>query len=307
VVLRPLSALALVLALVGCSAPVAPSRAPTTVAAFDGFPLSTHRLSQASVRPGEPPRAMVFHVDETEPIPVLRRNRDLRAFLNLRVDIVLVEARGVAPDGYVYQDIFRAADTKEQRVADLRAVINAYTAHAPAGLPILLWGEGHGGDVAAQAARETPVAGLVLLGAGGGWKRVDELRHFARYCPDPVDGGPLGRLEARLAEIRSQPDSERMWMGHPYRYWASYLWDTPLADLMELRVPILMIHGERDARVPVLSARTVREEFERAGRTNLTYVEYPGVNQLWRDVQTGDSALSRVERDVAFWLADVSG
>jgi pimeloyl-ACP methyl ester carboxylesterase len=289
------------LVLAGCGA-AAPVRRTVTVSAPDGFPLATHWLASTPQEDSPSPRALVLYVDETEPASVRQRARELQSFGRMGIDVVLVEPRGVDREGFVLRDVFLRADTKQQRIADVRAVLDAYRRRIPADLPVLLLAVGRDGGVAARLARETELSGLLLLGVGGGWSQADELRYFSQFCVDPVRSGPLERLEARFADILANPESSRLWLDHPYWHWASYLWDVPLDDLRGLDLPILMIHGDRDSRVPVQSARAVRDGFVRLGKSNLTYLEYPGVNQLWRYAATGKSALPRLRRDVVHWL-----
>lgn len=50
----------------------------------------------------------------------------------------------------------------------------------------------------------------------------------------------------------------------------------PLEDLVQIDIPILMIHGSEDIMSPVESSRFVKEEFEKIGKSNLHYIEYEG-------------------------------
>ncbi|MFT3687285.1 MAG: alpha/beta hydrolase [Phycisphaerales bacterium] len=110
-------------------------------------------------------------------------------------------------------------------------------------------------------------------------------------------------LDAIFADIRANPQSDKRWYGHPYRRWASYAFERPLDDLLNVHVPVLLIHGDADMNVPVASARAVRDAFDAAGMTNLSYREYAGADHRFTTVD-GVSVFPRVEVDLVSWLRD---
>ena len=62
----------------------------------------------------------------------------------------------------------------------------------------------------------------------------------------------------------------------------------------EIRVPVLLMHGANDATVPVEQSRDMAEALQKAGRTDVRYVELP----------LGDHALSR-QQDREQFLTEV--
>jgi dipeptidyl aminopeptidase/acylaminoacyl peptidase len=69
-----------------------------------------------------------------------------------------------------------------------------------------------------------------------------------------------------------------------------------------VRAPILLVHGERDRSGSVQVARTMRDDFQRAGQCNLTYWEMAGYDHQMRDA-AGTSHLGDVLQRISAWLA----
>jgi pimeloyl-ACP methyl ester carboxylesterase len=80
------------------------------------------------------------------------------------------------------------------------------------------------------------------------------------------------------------------------------LFSRPADDLLKFAGPILVVHGTADDSVPIGSARALRDEFARVGKTNLKFVEIPGVDHRFCDAKTGEAKLPLVEVAVVEWL-----
>ena len=109
------------------------------------------------------------------------------------------------------------------------------------------------------------------------------------------------RDNARFEEIRAAPDSGEMWLGHPFRMWSSYLWFRPMDVLRPLSIPIFLAQGTADRSTPVESARAMQEGFDRVGASNLTYVEYPGLDHHFSS-DAGESRLIDLQEDAYAWM-----
>jgi len=87
----------------------------------------------------------------------------------------------------------------------------------------------------------------------------------------------LDLIEEVARDIKADPDSiTKGYMGYPYNMWSSFMFYRPREDLVQIDIPILMIHGSEDIMSPVESSRFVKEEFEKTGKSNLHYIEYEG-------------------------------
>src|SRR5712664_790948 len=96
----------------------------------------------------------------------------------------------------------------------------------------------------------------------------------------------------------------RCWRHNSYRWWADILDHDLTADVLSVRAPILIVPGERDRSAPVEVARMARDDFQRAGRCNLTYWELPGYDHQMQD-PAGVSHIDEVMQRISGWLAKV--
>ena len=280
------------------------------VRADDGTELTAYELLVKGPAPIPPPRGWLFYLQGSERRSASSAAERLAGAAQLGLRPVLLERRGVSPDGSVDEARARAASSKAQRVADHRRVIESWLEGAEPQAPVILVGASEGGDVAArvaaqlqQAPRGPHVTHLVLIDAGGGWCQADELRFLLR-----TRGALLGLtraedLEAAFQRIRREPDALTLWAGHPHRRWSTFLWDRPLDDLLALEVPVFLAQGDRDESVPVESARAVVEAFRAQGRTNLAYKEYAGFGHGLVRASDGVSGFPLLEADLLAWFA----
>lgn len=293
-------------ALAGCHAGTINLAATArTVPADDGFDLTAVRMVESTLLPRGKPRAVLFYVQGSEDRSVTDAAGRLAGFCAMNVPVVAVERRGVHPDGAVDEAAALRFATRERRIDDTLEAMDSMLGTEPPGTPLLLMGASEGADVAsAVAARcETErLRAVILLGGGGGWTQEREFRHFIRTRGSFLGLGSESELDAKLAEIRAHPDSDEMWLGHPFRRWSSFMFARSADDLLRVDAPILVVQGGADDMVPVESARALRDEFAAAARTNLTYVEIPGVDHRFVDATTGLSHLPEVELAVVGFL-----
>lgn len=279
----------------------------TRVTTEDGNHVWSYLLHPADASPEVPPdaRAVVFYVSGSGyERSVLSEMGAMAGFVMMGMPTVLLERRGIAPGAESDPTMARRFADKGTRVSDALAALRANLPAIPQGTPVLLVGSSEGGDVAAAMAREeSRVTHLLLLGSGGGMTQAEELALLAAQAPAGGYGTPE-QVEAALADIRANPDSDREWLGHPYRRWSTFLWSRPLEDLLATSIPIFLAQGDRDTNVPVESARRVRDTFEAQECGHLLhYSEYAGLDHGFRD-PAGHSRLDRVERDVIVWLRE---
>jgi pimeloyl-ACP methyl ester carboxylesterase len=129
----------------------------------------------------------------------------------------------------------------------------------------VLVGYSEGGTVAGFVAARIPGFTHLIVAAAGAMPGEMESRvSFTRM----VGAAAAARL---IADIKAAPEAlDRFAFGDTYRYWASLFALEPMQAYRTLRLPILMVHGERDGVVPVETTRYAAAEFAAAGLTNLT-------------------------------------
>lgn len=274
------------------------------VVADDGYSLTVRSLHLKGHARDEVPGAWMFYLVGSQPVSVTSSAAEYADMIARGFVVVLLQPRGVAPDGTVDQAVFQQYETRQRRVADQMEVMDAYLKDS-AGVPVLLVGSSQGGVVAADvAARDPRVTHLLMMASGGGWTQAEEGTFQAGQGQYPPGISSVDELNAKFDEIRAAPDSGEMWYGHPFRMWSSYLWFRPMEGLIATRpMPILLAQGTADVATPVESARAMRDEYARLGLTNLTYLEYPGLDHHFSN-EAGESRLIDLQKDVYAWVEE---
>jgi dienelactone hydrolase len=136
----------------------------------------------------------------------------------------------------------------------------------------LVAGISEGGIVAARAAAENPRITHVASLSGGGPTQLYDLAILAR-SQDMFEDASLtadervNRLYAEWEKIRREPDSiDKLFLGHPYRRWSSFLATSVQDELLRSKSRIYIAHGSKDTSVPVESFDMLRAELAAHGR-----------------------------------------
>ncbi len=160
---------------------------------------------------------------------------------------------------------------------------------------VVLFGGSEGGAVAAMAAPLVPEARAVIVYSSGIGIPVGELVRMA--VPPPV------RAEAVrvFAEARRNPAADRRWGGASYAWWADAVDQVPARALLQVRAPILLIHGSRDQFADVATARATRDLLAPKRGRRFTYREYAGYDHFMTD-QSGVDHRPQVLAEAREWL-----
>lgn len=286
-----------------CQAQVTIHAFAAEVPANDGFPLLTFELLEGrKTRPTKHPSGLLFYIQGSEPATATDKIGLLASAVIMRSRVILMEKRGCSPEKIDTATFYRY-DDKNTRINDHLNVMLHYLKDFPADLPVMLVGGSEGGDIAAALARKCPrVTHLILIGSGGGISQKEEFEMLVAQLPGFLGCDHVQQLDSIFHVMRSSSDSLALWAGHPYKRWNSYLENPPLRDLMQLNIPILLLHGDADLSVPVASARALRDAFRNAGKNNLTYIEYADVDHTLNHVKDGKSRYPVMEVDMVNWM-----
>jgi alpha-beta hydrolase superfamily lysophospholipase len=198
----------------------------------------------------------------------------------------------------------------ETLARDLRAVTTLLRARHP-GVPLFVVGTSMGGAVALVAATEQGFAadGLVLAApAVWGWSVMNPLYRStlwvaAHMVPGytltgeglerwPSDNIEMLRAFSRDPLVIKETRIENI-------YGLVDLMDTAYLSIEQVRVPVLLLYGDKDEIVPRGPVEDVKRRFE----NDLTIKDYPnGWHMLLRDLQR-----ETVWMDVATWTKQLSG
>jgi uncharacterized protein (TIGR03067 family) len=151
----------------------------------------------------------------------------------------------------------------------------------------LVIGHSEGGIVAAHVSAANPLLTHVALLAAGGPSQLFDLVELAAQRRQP-DETPVA-AEARVQEIYdgwakvlADPDNaDKLWLGHPYRRWSSFLKTSPQEGLLASQAAVFLAHGTADQSVPVASFDVLRAELAARGR-DLTAERLDGCDHGFR-------------------------
>lgn len=193
-----------------------------------------------------------------------------------RARLVVVEKPGVSlfdhGDGPASAD-FREAHTLERWTeAVVAAMLAAGRVSGVDPRRMLVVGHSEGGLVAARVAARVSAVSHVALLAGGGPSQLLDLLLLARRGTFFRD--IASDADAREAYVRAQWDSilahpdaaDRMFFGHAYRRWASFLRDAPMTQLRQSGAQIFLAQGAQDEAVSRESFDALAADLTGAGR-----------------------------------------
>lgn len=245
---------------------------------------------------GDQPFPLILLVQGSDAESVINNHNTLAERFNpLGIAILSIEKRGINAEGKDSQQ-FVEHDYFEYRLQDFSTILLTLDQelintsmlnlkHWNGALIILAGSEG--GKIAPRLALQFPshVAGMILVGSGGGLPFGEELKFqienalnnmnpFYKFCFKIRDMIIPRKIDAQYVKILEHPDSLEMWYQKAFRWWASYLKYDPLPEMLQVNIPIYMIHGALDPKIPVESADAVKAAFDKIGKYNLTYARY---------------------------------
>jgi pimeloyl-ACP methyl ester carboxylesterase len=216
--------------------------------------------------------------------------------------VMTVEKYGVAPhaapkDPYEGCSVsFYAHHTVSQRVADCERILAELGRQPWWNGKLILFGGSEGGAVVSLLAPKVKPTAVVVFSTAPG-------RSFAEIFKRTVPPEVAQHFDEELTKIRENPTGPNVWGGNSYRWWTDILHQDMTAALLTTRSPILLVQGDRDKNAPVAVARGVRDEFQHAGLSNLTYWELTGYDHAMQD-PAGASHLDDVMMRISAWLRD---
>lgn len=126
----------------------------------------------------------------------------------------------------------------------------------------LVIGHSEGGVLAARLARLDPGVSHVALLASPGPDPAEELIRW-----NEARGRSRAETTASIARMRAQADSTaELFLGHPFKRWASFLAADPVADLLSSKARVFAAHGAADTSWPVAAHDALVMRLRGAGR-----------------------------------------
>ena len=166
---------------------------------------------------------------------------------------------------------------------------------------VLVVGHSEGGIIAAKLAAECDWITHVAVLAGGGPTQLFDLillaraGTFFRHISDSADARVDYVLEEWKKILAHPDDADRLFFGHPYRRWSSFLRTSTLEQLLQTRARIYVAQGTEDQAVAWESFEVLRAELQARARDatfdtvagadhSLAIATAGGRSDGWRDV-----------------------
>lgn len=185
--------------------------------------------------------------------------------------------------------------TLSQRVQDCLRVIADLRRQTWWNGGIVIFGGSEGGAVAALLAPLVPeTKAIIVLSSGTGIPIGDLIR---TALPQQMSA----EASVAFAGAHEQPTGQKRWAGLSYRWWDDAVDIVPARSLAQSPAPVLLIHGAHDKSSPVFSARAGRDLLQGAGKTNVTYREFAGLDHSMRDAN-GTDHMNKVLRGAREWI-----
>jgi esterase/lipase len=183
---------------------------------------------------------------------------------------------------YAYDDSlkFLKTDCRERRMKDISFAINdvAKNVYGNNLTEICLFADSEGGVLAPELASEIALVKKILILGNGGLSGVEKINILFDKEKKYNYNGYLAKsgikskddLDVLLKEIKDNPDTDKYFLGNTYKYWNSYIYYDIDRYYEKLKIPALVIMGEKDFSVPYESALYLKEKFQ---KNNLFTVE----------------------------------
>lgn len=150
---------------------------------------------------------------------------------------------------------------------------------------------------------------IVLLGSGGGMtmKEDFQLLEKSRLAREAKNTEEIKKeiliIENQMNEMINNPLSTKTWAGgtNTYKWWASILNVRPLEYMLDLDIPILLMHGDRDTSSSIETSRLSDNQFKLKEKKNLSYKEYKGYDHNWNN-EKGENKTKDILIDLVSWL-----
>jgi pimeloyl-ACP methyl ester carboxylesterase len=194
--------------------------------------------------------------------------------------------------------------------------VNAVIAHLLSqpgvdGSRVVVAGHSEGASVAARvAATNRRITDVVFLSSDGESQMygfvLDARKRQARgeLTPAATDA-EIQNLMQKFHDIHANPDAiDKFWMGHTYLRWSTFF--QPAVDnLLKTNARVFVGTGTADTNVPVESTEVIPLEFLRAGKHNLTFRTWPGLDHSYSKEVIAPDGSHRREDHLPEVLAEV--
>lgn len=180
---------------------------------------------------------------------------------------------------------------------------------------IVVIGHSQGGQVAPKVALlNKKVTHVVMLNCNTlnhlyDFVLQERLMSFTGEQDNTTTQQNIDSLYRDFESIFEEPNSRsQLWRDETYYRWASFSDETPLENMLKLKIPIYLVAGGKDIwNSFIMNTDYAQIEFLRYGKRNLTYKVYPNANHFLQDEIEVDGQITYVDikpsifRDIEIW------
>ena len=207
---------------------------------------------------------------------------------------------------YAYNDsvLFVKSDCRERRLNDVRFVINYVEKNIYKSKlgEIFLIADSEGGALVPELAYNNKKIKKAIILSSGGFEQSKQFELLLKKEKKENYKGFLSLngissqndLEKQFKIIKNNPSENKLWLGHSYKYWNSYLWYNPDNIIDSLTIPILILIGDRDRNVPVESVKYLQKKYKH--KSNITIKILNGLDHQYKDAK-GSRQFSKVLKE----------
>lgn len=217
--------------------------------------------------------------------------------------ILTIDKYGVSPSDAPNNPMVDCSETYfenhtvSQRVNDAITVLRDLQNDGLWNGELALFGGSEGGAVVSVLSHMVPETDAVVVFSTGTGIPLSDM--ILSIMPPTA----VAEAKQEFTRIRNNPNSNTLWNGNTYKWWADIMDRTLSDDLLKGGAPVLLIHGTLDKGTPVNAARATQDAFEQANNDRLTYWELEDRGHQMKD-STGISYMSEVLDDVTLWLSE---
>lgn len=213
---------------------------------------------------------------------------------------------------YAFDDSikFLNADCRERRTKDIELILKYVddSVYHNNLYEMLIFADSEGGAISPSVANKTnAVKRMIIIGNGGlsGLEKINlvfekEKRSNKKgyFISSGID--TREKLNGLLSEIKTNPTTEKYFLGYTYKYWNSYIFYDIDSDYEKLKIPTLVIVGENDMSIPVESVLVLKDKYKK--RENFSFHVIPDVDHSFIDSE-GNKKFAEVYRNIIYpWL-----
>jgi len=254
--------------------------------------------------PAQTDSPIIFAIQGSSCDSVLQWHSELyNQVIPLGLGVIAVEKQGVSHDN-IDISTYRETNFLQQREIDYELCLTNMHRIYPgwSGKPIF-WGESEGGMLAAYLASQIPQTTAVLLfGTGGGMKLREEVKWVIRRRLEEQQAQQseiddyMEFLDEQMNAMVLDPTSNKEFLRNTYKWWASFLSKNEIVNSLNRKsLPILLIHGVEDNKIPIQSADLAAESLQESN-----FLTYLRLQKYGHDLDT-----TEVYEVACHWLASI--